>query len=178
MAPGIIEWGTTPQDFFQGRTAMMWTTTGNLTNVRTNAPFDFGVAMLPAKERRGAPTGGGNLFILKTDPEREQAALDFIRWLTTPEMQADWSIKTGYVATSPAAWETERMQEYVADFPVAAVARDQLEFAVAELSTHENQRITKIFNDALQAAITGEKDSATALAEAQAEAMRVLAAYR
>jgi sn-glycerol 3-phosphate transport system substrate-binding protein len=70
------------------------------------------------------------------------------------------------------------MQAYVADFPVAAVARDQLEFAVAELSTHENQRITKIFNDALQAAITGEKDSAAALAEAQAEAMRVLAAYR
>jgi ABC-type glycerol-3-phosphate transport system substrate-binding protein len=33
-------------------------------------------------------------------------------------------------------------------------------------------------NDALQAAITGEKDSATALAEAQAEAMRVLAVYR
>jgi sn-glycerol 3-phosphate transport system substrate-binding protein len=178
MAPDIIEWGTTPQDFFQGRTAMMWTTTGNLTNVRANAPFDFGVAMLPANLRRGAPTGGGNLFIFPSDPEREQASLDFIRWLTTPEMQADWSIKTGYVATSPAAWETPAMQEYVADFPAAAVARDQLEFAVAELSTHENQRVTKVFNDALQAAITGTADAASALAEAQAEAMRILAPYR
>jgi sn-glycerol 3-phosphate transport system substrate-binding protein len=178
MAPDIIEWGTTPQDFFQGRTAMMWTTTGNLTNVRTNAPFDFGVAMLPANVRWGAPTGGGNLFILHSTPEREQAALDFIRWLTTPENQADWSIKTGYVATSPAAWETPAMQAYVADFPAAAVARDQLEFAVAELSTHENQRVTKVLNDALQAAITGAAEPAAALAAAQEEAMRILAPYR
>src|SRR3546814_3265754 len=32
-APGIVEWGTTPKDFFEGKTAIMWTTTGNLTNV-------------------------------------------------------------------------------------------------------------------------------------------------
>jgi sn-glycerol 3-phosphate transport system substrate-binding protein len=29
------------------KAAMIWTTTGNLTNIRTNAKFDFGVAMLP-----------------------------------------------------------------------------------------------------------------------------------
>ena len=28
MAPGVIEWGTTPKDFFERKTAMMWTTTG------------------------------------------------------------------------------------------------------------------------------------------------------
>ncbi|MEP3303127.1 MAG: ABC transporter substrate-binding protein, partial [Roseibium sp.] len=56
MAPGIIEWGATPKAFFEGQTAMMWTSTGNLTNVRDNAPFDFGVAMLPSKATRGAPT--------------------------------------------------------------------------------------------------------------------------
>ena len=41
---GIVEWGTTPKDFFEKKMAMMWTTTGNLTNVKTNAKFDFGVA--------------------------------------------------------------------------------------------------------------------------------------
>ena len=34
MPKGIIDWGTTPKDFFEGKTAIMWTTTGNLTNVR------------------------------------------------------------------------------------------------------------------------------------------------
>ena len=62
MAPGVIDWGTTPRDFFERKTAMMWTTTGNLTNVRNNAKFPFGVAMLPQNKRRGSPTGGGNFI--------------------------------------------------------------------------------------------------------------------
>jgi ABC-type glycerol-3-phosphate transport system substrate-binding protein len=50
MAPGILDWGGTPKAFFEGQAAMIWTTTGNLTNVRTNAPFDFGVGFLPGSE--------------------------------------------------------------------------------------------------------------------------------
>ena len=50
MPPGVIEWGTTPKDFFEKKIAMIWTTTGNLTNVKNNAKFDFGVAMLPAEQ--------------------------------------------------------------------------------------------------------------------------------
>ncbi len=54
---------------------MMWTTTGNLTNVKNNAKFDFGVAMLPAGKRRGSPTGGGNFYIFKkSTPQQQQAA--------------------------------------------------------------------------------------------------------
>jgi sn-glycerol 3-phosphate transport system substrate-binding protein len=70
------------------------------------------------------------------------------------------------------------MQKYVGEFPQAAVARDQLEFAVAELSTHENQRVTKALNDGLQAALTGTKPPAQALNDAQAEAERILRPYR
>ena len=62
---GIIDWGTTPKDFFERKVAMVWTTTGNLTNVKNNAKFDFGVAMLPANKRRGSPTGGGNFYPLQ-----------------------------------------------------------------------------------------------------------------
>ncbi|MEC9268382.1 MAG: ABC transporter substrate-binding protein [Pseudomonadota bacterium] len=179
MQPGIIEWGATPKAFFEGQTAMMWTTTGNLTNVRDNAPFDFGVAMLPAHQRRGAPTGGGNFYIFKDSTDEQKAAsLDFIKWITAPEQAARWTIATGYVAPRPDAWETDLMKKYVADFPAALVARDQLEHAVAELSTYQNQRITTIFNDALEAAITGKSTPEEALKEAQMQADRILKAYR
>ena len=177
--PGIIEWGTTPKDFFERKTAMMWTTTGNLTNVRTNAKFPFGVAMLPAGRRRGSPTGGGNFYISKKAmPEQQQAAFRFIKWITSPERAAQWGIDTGYVAVRPDAWETPAMKAYVAGFPAAAVARDQLEFAVAELSTHENQRVTKALNDGLQAALNGTKPPEQAMKDAQAEAERILRPYR
>jgi sn-glycerol 3-phosphate transport system substrate-binding protein len=177
--PGIVEWGTTPKDFFERKVAMMWTTTGNLTNVKANAKFPFGVAMLPAHKRRGSPTGGGNFYISKKASSTEQqAAFRFIKWVTSPERAAQWSIDTGYVAARPDAYDTEAMKKYVADFPPAAVARDQLKFAAAELSTHENQRVTKALNDGLQAALTGTKSPAQAMKDAQTEAERILKSYR
>jgi len=60
----------------------------------------------------------------------------------------------------------------------AAVARDQLKYAVAELSTHDNQRVTKALNDGLQAALTGAKSAEVAMQDAQAEAERLLKPYR
>ncbi len=179
MAPGIVEWGTTPKAFFERETAMMWTTTGNLTNVRNNAPFAFGVAMLPANKRRGAPTGGGNFYIFKdSTDEQKKASLDFIKWITAPEQAAKWTIATGYVAPRPDAWETPAMKAYTKDFPPALVARNQLEHATAELSTYQNQRITTIFNDGLEAAIIGKMSPAEAMKSAQKKADRILKAYR
>jgi len=177
--PGIVEWGTTPKDFFERKAAIMWTTTGNLTNVRKNAKFAFGVAMLPAHKRRGTPTGGGNFYVFKkSTPAQQAAALVFMKWMTSPERAAQWGIATGYVAVSPAAWQSPAMAAYVKEFPPAAVARDQLQYAVAELSTHENQRVTKVLNDGLQAALTGAKSPAQAMKDAQAEAERILKSYR
>ncbi len=179
MAPGIIEWGTTPKAFFERETAMMWTTTGNLTNVRANAPFEFGVAMLPANKRRGAPTGGGNFYIFKESSDaQKKASLDFIKWITAPEQAAKWTIATGYVAPRPDAWETPAMKAYTEDFPPALVARDQLEHATAELSTYQNQRITTIFNDGLEAAIIGKATPEEAMKAAQKKADRILKDYR
>ena len=176
---GTIEWGTTPKDFFERKTAIMWTTTGNLTNVKKNAPFQFGVAMLPGHKGRGSPTGGGNFyFFKKMTPEQRAAAFKFVKWMTTAERAADWGIKTGYVAVRPDAWETPAMKAYVAGFPAAAVARDQLKYAVAELSTHENQRVTKALNDGLQAALNGTKTPAQAMKDAQREATRILRRFQ
>ena len=59
-----------------------------------------------------------------------------------------------------------------------ASQRDQLQFAVAELSTHENQRVTKALNDGLQAALTGAKTPEQAMRDAQREAERILKPYR
>ena len=55
----------------------------------------------------------------------------------------------------------------------SVVARDQLPFAKAELSTHDNQRVTKALNDGLQAALTGTKTPEQALKDAQREAERL-----
>jgi sn-glycerol 3-phosphate transport system substrate-binding protein len=179
MPEGTIEWGTLRQNFTEGKTAMMWHTTGNLTAVKDTAKFPFGVAMLPASKQRGSPTGGGNWYIFKkSTPAERKAALDFIKWVTAPERTAEWSIATGYVGTRPDAYETPKLKEYVTSFPQAAVARDQLKFATAELSTFQTGRVRKALDDAIQSALTGGKSPAEALKGAQQESERLLKAYR
>ena len=179
MPEGTIEWGTLRQNFLEGKTAIMWHSTGNLTTVKNNAKFDFGVAMLPANKRRGTPTGGGNFYIFKQTSEAERvAAMKLIKFMTSPERSAEWSIKTGYMGVSPAAYQTSQLQEYVVDFPYAAVARDQLNYATAELSTFQTGRIRKALDDAIQAALTGTKSPEAALKEAQSTADRLLRSYR
>ena len=179
MPQGTIEWGTLRANFLEGKTAVMWHSTGNLTTVKNNASFDFGVAMLPANKRRGTPTGGGNFYIFKdTSPEERTAAMKLIKFMTAPERSAEWSIKTGYMGVSPSAYQTQALKEYVKGFPYAAVARDQLEYATAELSTFETGRIRKALDDAIQAALTDAKTPEAALKEAQATAKRLLRAYQ
>ncbi|MCR9256046.1 MAG: ABC transporter substrate-binding protein [Alphaproteobacteria bacterium] len=179
MPEGTIEWGTLRKNFLEGKTAIMWHSTGNLTAVKKNATFDFGVAMLPENKRRGTPTGGGNFYIFKqTSPEERKAAMKLIRFMTNPERAAEWSMKTGYMGVSPAAYDTKQLQDYVKTFPYAAVARDQLEFATAELSTFQTGRVRKALDDAIQAVLTGSKTPEKALTEAQETADRLLKAYR
>lgn len=179
MPSGTIEWGTLRQNFLEGKTAMMWHSTGNLTVVKKKAKFDFGVAMLPANKRRGTPTGGGNFYIFKkSSPEERKASMKLIRFLTNPERTAEWSMKTGYLATSQSAYATPKLKQYVKDFPPAAVARDQLEFATAELSTYQTGRIRKLLDDAIQSALTNAKTPAEALGSAQKKADRLLKRYR
>jgi sn-glycerol 3-phosphate transport system substrate-binding protein len=179
MPEGTVEWGTLRQNFVEGKTAIMWHTTGNLTAVKDNAKFPFGVAMLPASKQRGSPTGGGNWYIFKkSTPAERKAAFEFIKWVTAPERAAEWSIATGYVAVSPAAYETPKLKEYVSGFPQAAVARDQLKFATPELSTFQTGRVRKALDDAIQAALTGSKTPAEALKTAQGESERLLKPYK
>jgi sn-glycerol 3-phosphate transport system substrate-binding protein len=179
MPEGTVEWGTLRQAFTEGKTAMMWHTTGNLTAVKDTAKFPFGVAMLPASKQRGSPTGGGNFYLFKkTTPEERKAALAFVKFMTTPERAAEWSIATGYVGTRPDAYETLKLKEYAAGFPQAVVARDQFKFATPELSTFQTGRVRKLLDDAIQASLTGQKAPADALKAAQAEADRLLKPYR
>jgi sn-glycerol 3-phosphate transport system substrate-binding protein len=180
QAPGTSAWSTTPTDFLQQKTAMIYHTTGNLTNIRKNAAFDFGTAMLPADLSRGSPTGGGNFYLFKgVKEEQTQAAFTFIKWMTNnPDRVAQWSIDTGYVATRPEAYETSLLKNYTKDFPQALVARDQLEFAKAEFSVYDQGRVQDILDTAIEAVMTGQETPAAAMKTAQSRADTVLAQYR
>lgn len=179
MAPGIVQWTDLPTQFLAGEVAMIYHTTGNLTNIKNNATFDFGVCYMPAGRQYGAPTGGGNFYITNgISEERQQAAWKYIKFMCETERAAQWSIDTGYVATRNSCYETELLKDYYASFPQALVAYQQLEYAQPELTTYSAAEMWRILNDNIQAAVTGEMTAAEALEAAQEQGEELLADYQ
>lgn len=179
MAPGIVQWTDLPTQFLAGEVAMIYHTTGNLTNIKNNATFDFGVCFMPAGRQYGAPTGGGNFYITNgISEERQQAAWKYIKFMCETERAAQWSIDTGYVATRNSCYETELLKDYYASFPQALVAYEQLQYAQPELTTYSAAEMWRILNDNIQAAVTGEMTAAEALEAAQEQGDELLADYQ
>ncbi|WP_282940626.1 ABC transporter substrate-binding protein [Paenibacillus sp. RC67] len=174
-----LNWAAVPADFLSGKTAMMYYTSGNLTNMRKTASFPFHVAFPPKSRRFATPTGGGNFYIFKgTSEERHKASWIFVRWMTEPERVAQWSMDTGYVAVRKSAYDTDRMKSYTQQYPAALVARDQLVYADEELSTHNNEKVIRVLEEAIQEALSGRKSPAEALKQAQNEADKELQPFQ
>ncbi len=174
-------WGQAPSDFASGQTAMIVHSSGSLAGILKQADFEVGVMPLPGKEKGTYATvpGGGNLYILKGAPKEQQdAAWKFIQFLTRPENVADFSINTGYIANRRAAYETQAMQEYLAEVPQAGIIRDALQYAGAELSVQDLGEVRNIFHKYLQAAYNGEMSPAEAMAAAQQEADEALKPFK
>src|SRR3984885_14412185 len=75
---GVSSWPQLSPDFLQGNVAIIQHTTGNLTNVRNNAKFPFGVAGLAGKVSPHSVVGGANMYFFKAaSPAERTASLRF-----------------------------------------------------------------------------------------------------
>ncbi len=179
MPPGILAWANMPNDFANSKAAMIWHSSGSLTNILKQAKFSVGVGYTVGEKGYGAPTGGGNLYMLRGIPADHQAAAwKFIQFMTSTDIQADWSINTGYVPGRQSSMSTTAMKDYVGKTPQAAVAPNGLQYAGAELAAHDNAQIQKALGDAVQAVLTGKSSAADALKAAQQQADQILAPFK
>ncbi len=180
LMPAKRLFGDSSADFVAGKTAMMYNSTGSMSFVRDSASFDWAVAYLPANIERIVATGGGQFVICKdTSPARQQAAWDFIKWMTAPEQTAQWSMGSGFVAVSPEAFELPVMQEYTAKLPQALVARNQLAYAVGEPpKTHEARQISQLMSTTFESILAGKTSPTEGMKALQADADRILSKYR
>lgn len=179
MPPGILAWANMPTDFANGKAAMIWHSSGSLANILKQAKFNVGVSYTVGENGFGGPTGGGNMYMLKGIPaDHVDAAWKFMQFMSSTDIQADWSMNTGYIAAQPASYQTAAMKDYLAKTPQAAVAPQGLQYAGAELAAHDNAQIQKALGDAVQAVLTGKSDAQSALAAAQQQADQILAPFK
>lgn len=87
------------QAYLSGKLGMVCTTIGKRANFEKSAKFPVKAAPFPTfdgKELK-VPAGGNFLMIFSKDKEKEKAAVEFIKYLESPEALAKWSTGTGYL---------------------------------------------------------------------------------
>lgn len=100
--------------------------------------WELGVAGLPAvnaEAKDGQAAGGAALYIFdRKDEARVQATYTFVKWMTSPDVQARWSMATGYVPTNVNSQETDTWKNYTAETPEAMIP-----LSILQKSTMSNQ---------------------------------------
>ena len=175
MPPEVRTWAGSPTDFAGEAASMLYNSTGALPPILDTANFEVGVAFMPKNKTFGAAVGGGDFHIFREIPEQNQeAAWEFIKFMTNPENAAYWSVESGYVAVREDSYEVPLLAEHVENQPARAVARDQLEYAHPKMSAVGYQQIRQILTDILDEVMEGDMEPVEAMEQAQNSIQSIL----
>ncbi|MEZ4635865.1 MAG: extracellular solute-binding protein [Caldilineaceae bacterium] len=122
---------------------------------RGTDPDAWGVAAIPHTTADPVQNlYGGDIMITKTTPEQEVAAWIFIKWFTSPEIQAQWDQISGYFPTR--AGTNEFLTDYLASNPQWAQAVEMLPYGAYEPQAISYQAVrdavTAAYNEIMQGA--------------------------
>src|SRR5438105_7218688 len=163
--------------FSSGECAMFSGSTGAQAGIRKAAKFDWSINFIPYHDDvKGAPQnsiiGGASLWVMggKKAPEYRGVA-KFFSFLSRPEVQMDWHVKTGYVPITQAAYEMTRKSGFYKQDPGAELAVKQL---TNKPPTANSKGLRfgnfvqgrEVIEEELEAAFAGRKDAKTALDDA------------
>ncbi|MFD1929822.1 ABC transporter substrate-binding protein [Sporosarcina siberiensis] len=139
------------QDFSNGRSGMYFSSTANLSNVLALSEengFKVNTAFMPANKVSGVPTGGANLVMIAgLSSEKQDAAWEFIKWMTEKEQTIYASKYTGYLPSRLSAIDSEEMQALYEEVPQYKVAVDQLKNGHARPMAEAYPEISTILRD-------------------------------
>jgi len=122
-----------PDAKFTGGDCAMYTGSSSVYGLAKGVgKVDFGESMLPYyPDIKGAPQntiiGGASLWVMGgKKPIEYKGVAKFFTFLSSPEIQAEWHQKTGYVPITTAAYELSKKQGFYKTNPGTDVAIEQL----------------------------------------------------
>ena len=125
--------GTMLADVTSQNCGMWYYSAGGLTTFMALADaneFGMTTAFLPKGMVSACPTGGANLVMTsKLTDNQQEAAWQFIKWMTAKEQTIAASTTTGYLPSRLSAVEDATMQTLYASVPQFKTIVDQLEYA-------------------------------------------------
>ncbi|WP_045056040.1 ABC transporter substrate-binding protein [Aliterella atlantica] len=162
----LPERGFEIDDFLAGKVAMQFTGPWTLGQLKVTG-VDFGVFPIPTKSRRATAVGGENLFVFKSTPKREAAALKFAEFVISEEFQTQWAIGTGYLPINLKARQSDRYQAFVAEQPAAKVFLEQAQYGRSRPIFPRYSRLSEGLGRALESVLLGKSTPTQAVNDAQ-----------
>lgn len=147
--------------------------------------WEFAQTMLPVDtDVRESPQnsiiGGATLWVLAGHEDAEyKCVAEFFKFLSLPEQQAAWHQGTGYVPITTAAYELSKEQGFYEKAPGTDTAIKQLSLNEPTVNSKGVRfgnfvQIRDIINEELEAVWSGDKDAATAMADAEKRSNELL----
>ena len=154
--------------FVSGQGAMMLDGPWNIPNYpRLLRDIDWGIAPLPAGPTRRATVVGGEYLAIFKQSEHPQAAWAFVKWMASPETQAFWSQRSGYLPIRRSAMEVPAYRAYLDENPGLKAFAEQMAVARANRSLdYSSMEIQKELAEAMERATVGGESPQAALAQA------------
>lgn len=159
------ERGYEEDNFLAGRVAMQ--ITGPWTYI-TKSNVDYQIFPMPANVEKATVIGGGNLYVMKTKPEREQAALKFLEFVISEEFQTEWAIGTGFLPVNINSVQSQAYQQFLNSKPWLKVFVDQMPVARARPIIAGYNRLSDSLGRAIESTLLGQSSAEQALKDAQA----------
>lgn len=153
-------------NFINGKVAMQVTGPWTLAQLKQSG-IDYGVFPLPKIEESSAVLGGENLFIFKTNEQRETASLKFLEFILSSDFQTKWALKTGYLPINIKAQQSQEYQQFVAENPVLNVFLEQMKVARSRPIVADYPLISENLGRAIESTLLGNKTAQQALQESQ-----------
>ncbi|WP_016873308.1 ABC transporter substrate-binding protein [Chlorogloeopsis fritschii PCC 9212] len=147
------ERGFEEDDFLAGRVAMQLT--GPWTFIM-KSKVDYDVLPIPANLHPASVIAGGNLFVMKTTSEKEQAALKFLEYVIGEEFQTEWSIGSGFLPINIKSAQSQAYQEFIKQKPVMKVFLDQMAVSGTRPIIPGYNRLSDSLGRAIEATMLGE----------------------
>jgi multiple sugar transport system substrate-binding protein len=165
------ERGYEEDNFLAGRVAMQisgsWAL-GFMEQQRRQRPgFDYGVMPIPVLKNLATTFGGDNLFLFRSQPQREQAAWQFMEYVMGQRFQTLWARQTGFLPISIPAQQSPDYQKYINGLPAGSIFLQLMAAGRSRPLVASYPRISEHLGRAIEATLLQQRAPAAALEEAQ-----------
>ena len=117
--------------FLSGNCAFIAATSNRISRWRGATEFELGAIEMPYFKNQSLALGGNVMVILTDDPQKVEAAWEYVSYLTTAENNAEFALATGYLPIRKSELNNPDIQKALSENALYSIAFKQLDYTFA-----------------------------------------------